>query len=93
MSILGKKGEIWTKNCSKWAGLGFSWTININFPKEDHTISFYNQSKQNSMYSSEDISQNADFGQKGAILGQKGPKIGVARFFLDCKPQFSKRRS
>ena len=31
-------------------------------------------------------------GQKGVNLDQKGPKMGGARFFLDCKPQFSERR-
>ena len=30
-------------------------------------------------------------GQKGANLDQKGPKMGEARFFLDCKHQFSKK--
>ena len=25
----------------KWAGLDFSWTVNVSFPKEDHKISFY----------------------------------------------------
>ena len=29
-------------------------------------------------------------GEKGAILDQKGSKMGMARFFPDCKPQFSK---
>ena len=29
-------------------------------------------------------------GQKGENLDQKGFKMGVARFFPDCKPQFFK---
>ena len=31
-------------------------------------------------------------GQKGANLDQKGPNMGRARFFPDCKHQFSKRK-
>ena len=34
------------------------------------------------------ISQNVDFGQKGANLDQKGSKMGMARFLPDCKPHF-----
>ena len=41
----------------------------------------------------EDISSNVDFGPKGGKLGPKKAKMGVAKFFPDCKPQFSKRRS
>ena len=40
----------------------------------------------------EHLSSNVDFGPKGANLDQKETKIGGARFFLDFKPQFSKRR-
>ena len=41
MLILGKKGQIWTKNGPKWAALKFSRTPNLNFLKEHHKISFY----------------------------------------------------
>ena len=33
------------------------------------------------VYSSEDMSQNVDFGQKGANLDQKGPKMDGTRLF------------
>ena len=55
MLILAQKGQIWTKKGPKWAWLDFSRTVNINFPKEDHTISFYTKNQQNSMNSSQDI--------------------------------------
>ena len=48
MFILGIKWAIWTKKGPEWAGLDFSWTGNINFPKEDHKISFYTKNQQNS---------------------------------------------
>ena len=53
----------------KWAGLDFSRTVNINFPKEDNKISFYTKNQQNSMNRSGDISQNADFGPKRDKFG------------------------
>ena len=57
-----KKGQILTEKGPKWTGLDFSRTVNINFPKEDHKISFYTKNQQNSMNYLEDISQNVDFG-------------------------------
>ena len=36
-----KKRQIWTKKGPKWAWLYFSRTVNLNFSKEDHKISFY----------------------------------------------------
>ena len=59
-----KRGQIWTKKGPKWTGLDFSRIVNINFPKEDHKISFYTKNQQNSMNPLEDISQNVDFGPK-----------------------------
>ena len=56
MLILGLKGQIWTKKGPKWAGLDFSWTVNINFPKEDHKNSLYTKNHPNSMNHLEDIS-------------------------------------
>ena len=44
-----KKVQIWTKKAQKWAGLDFHQTANINFPKEDHKMSFYTKNQQNSM--------------------------------------------
>ena len=41
MLIWGQKGAIRTKLGPKWAGLDFSWTVKLNFPKEGHKISFY----------------------------------------------------
>ena len=38
------------------------------------------------------ISQNIDFGPKGASFDQKWSKMGGSRFFLDCKHQFSKEK-
>ena len=73
MLILSQKGQIWTKTGPKWAGLDFSWTVNINFPKEDHKINFYTKNQQNSTNRLEDISQNVDFGPK---RGKFGPKRG-----------------
>ena len=57
MMIWGQKGEFWTKKGKKWAGLDFFRNVNINFPKEEHTISFYTKNEQNSINTSEDISQ------------------------------------
>ena len=80
MLILAKKGQILTEKGPKWAGLDFSRTVNISFPKEDNKISFYTKNKQNSMNRLEDISQNVDFGPKRGKFGQKGPKMGETRF-------------
>ena len=38
----------------------------------------------------EDIGQNIDFGPN---LDQKGPKMGGARIFPNCKHQFSKKKN
>ena len=50
--------------------LDFSKTLNLNFLKEDHKISFYTKNQQNSVNHLEDISQNVDFGPKGGKFGQ-----------------------
>ena len=39
------------------------------------------------------ISSNVGFRPKIYKLGPIGPKMGGARFFLDCNSQFSKRRT
>ena len=75
----------------KWAGAKFLRTVNFNFPKEDHKNSFYTKNHQNSINRLEDISLIVDFIPKKANLDQKGSKMGVARFFPDCKPQFFKK--
>ena len=90
MLIMGQKGQILTKKGPKWAGLDFTRTANINFLKEDYKISFYTKNQQNSTNCLEDVSQNVDFRSKGANFDRKGPKMGGARFFPDCKHQFSK---
>ena len=66
-----KKVQIWTKKGPKWSGAKFFRTVSLNFPKEDHKNSFYTKNYQNSMYSSEDISQNVDFGPKRSKFGPK----------------------
>ena len=66
-----KKGQIWTKKGLKRAGQNFSWTLNINFPKEDHNTSIYTKSQQNSMNHLEDMGSNVNFGPK---RGKCGPK-------------------
>ena len=71
-----KRGQIRTKMGPKWAGLDFSWTVNLNFPKEDHYNSFYTKNQQNSMNSLEDISQNVDFGPKRGKFGPKRTQNG-----------------
>ena len=35
-----KRGKFGPKKDTKWAGLDFSGTVNLNFPKEDHMNSF-----------------------------------------------------
>ena len=62
MSILGKKGQIWTKKGKKGQDQTFSQTVNLNFLKEDHYTSFYTKNQQNSMKTLEDISSNVDSG-------------------------------
>ena len=57
----------------------FFRTADINFPKEDHKISFYTKNKQNSMNHSEGINQNVDFGPK---RGKFGPKRAQNYFSL-----------
>ena len=44
--ILGKKGVNLDQKGPKWAGLDFSRTSNLNFPKEDHNINFYTNKTQ-----------------------------------------------
>ena len=48
----------------------FSWTVNLNFPKEDHKKSFYNKNQQSSTNRYEDVRQNVDFGPKSAKNGR-----------------------
>ena len=76
-----KKGQIWTKKGPKWAGLDFSRTVNISFPKENHKISFYIKNQQNSMNFLEDISQNVDFGPKRGKFGPKRAQNGRNQIF------------
>ena len=92
MLILGQKGSNLDQKGPNWAGLDIFHPVNINFPKEDHKLSFYTKNQQNSMNRSGDISQNADFGPKRDNFGLKRAKLGGARYFPACKDQFSKRR-
>ena len=88
MLILGQKGVNLDQKGPKVGGARFSRTRNLNFLKEDHKISFYTKNQQNSMNRSEDMI----LGLKGANLDQRGTKMGGARFSMNCKPLFSKRR-
>ena len=74
-----KKGQIWTKKGPKWVGLDFFRTVNINFPKRDHKISFYAKNQRNSMNRLEDNSQNVDFGPKRGKFRSKWGKFGPKR--------------
>ena len=76
MLILAQKGANFDQKGPKWVGLDFSRTGNINFPKEDHKISFYTKNQQNSMNRLEDISQNVDFGPKTSKFGPKRAQNG-----------------
>ena len=80
--MLGQKGANLDQKGTKMGRARFSWTVNINFPKEDHKISFHTKNQQNSMNHLEDISQNADFGPKRDKFGPKRAQKG-ARFFPD----------
>ena len=71
MLILGQKGANLNQKGSKMGMARFFHTVNINFPKEDHKISFYIKNQQNSINHCEDISLNVDFGPKKAKFGPK----------------------
>ena len=76
-----KRGKFGQKRAQNGRGQIFSRTVNINFPKEDHKISFYTQNKQSSMYCLEDISQNVDFGPKRGKFGPKRAQNGGGQIF------------
>ena len=76
MLILGQKGANLDQRGPKWAGLDFSRTVNINFSKEDHKMSFYTQNRQNSMNRLEDLSQNVEFGPNSGKFGLKRAQFG-----------------
>ena len=75
----------------KWAGPDFSWAANINFQKETITHTKNQQYYMNHLKIY--ISSNVGFRPQIYKLGPIGPKMGGARFFLDCNSQFSKRRT
>ena len=81
MSILGQKGQIWTKKGPKRAGPDFSLTLNIDFPQEDHKTSIYTKNRQNSMNRLEDIGSNVDFGPKRGKFGPKRAQKGRNQIF------------
>ena len=75
MLILGQQGSNLDQKRPEMGRARFFQTVNMNFPKEDHKISFYTKNQQNSMNPSEDISQNVDFGPKRGKFGpRKDPK-------------------
>ena len=76
-----KRGKFGQKKGPKWAGLDFSRTVNLYFPKEDHKMSFYTKKQQNSMNHLEDISQNVDFGPKRSNFGPKRAQNGRGYIF------------
>ena len=76
MLILAQKGANFDQKVPKLGGAGFFRTVNINFPKEDHKISFYTKKQQNSINHLEDISQNIDFGAKKGKFGSKRAQNG-----------------
>ena len=90
MLILGQKGANLDQKGPKWAGLDFSRTFNISFPKENHKISFYIKNQQNSTNRLEDMSQNVDFGPKRGKFGPKRAQNGRARFFQTVNNSFPK---
>ena len=47
--IFDLKGLNLDQRGPKMGGLDFFWTVNQNFPKEDHSNSFYTKNQQNSM--------------------------------------------
>ena len=71
-----KRSKFGPKRAKKWGGLEFSRTVNINFLKEDHKISFYTKNQQNSMNRLEDIIKNVDFGPKRGKFGPKRAQNG-----------------
>ena len=57
MLILGqKRGKFGPKRVQNGHGEIFSWTVNLNFFKEEHKIGFYTKNQQNSMSRLKDIS-------------------------------------
>ena len=71
MLILGLEGTNLDQKGTKMGGLDVSRTVNLNFLKEDHKISFYTKNQQSSTNRLKNISQNVDFGPK---MGKFGPK-------------------
>ena len=77
MLILDQKGANLDQKGPKIGGARFFPTVvNLNFQQEDHKISFYNKSQQNSTNRLEDISQNVDLGPKRGKFGPKRAQIG-----------------
>ena len=54
----------------------FFRTVNLDFQKEGHKISFYTKNQQNSTKHLEHISQNFDFGPKRSKFGPKMAENG-----------------
>ena len=81
MLILGQKGANFDQKGPKMGGARFFRNVNINFPKENHKISFYTKNQQNLKNRSGDISQNADFGPKWGKFGPKRAQNGRNQIF------------
>ena len=70
-----EKSKFGPKRAQNGRGYIFIRIVNINFPKVDHKIGFYNEKQQNWMDHLGDISQNVDFGpEKGKFVPKKDPK-------------------
>ena len=93
MLILGKKGAKLDQKGPKMGGAGFFPDCKHQFSKKDRKTSFYTKIQENSMNHLEDIRKNVNLGPKRANVDNKGPKMGGARFFLDCKGQSSKKNT
>ena len=81
MLIFKLKGANLDQKGPKWAGLDFSQTVNLSFPKEDHKISFYTKNQQNSMSYLEYISPNVDSGPKRGKFKPKRAQNGWNKIF------------
>ena len=81
MLILDQKGANLDQKGPKMSGARFLRTININFRKANHKISFYTKIQQNSMKKLDDISQYVDFLFKRGKLGQKRAQNGRGSIF------------
>ena len=82
MLILGQKGANLDQKGHKMGGPRFFPDCKLQFSKKkNHKISFYTKNQQNSMSSSEDISQNVDFGPKRGKVGPKRAQNGRGEIF------------